>query len=79
MTGPITAQALTHPRPAVFLDRDGTLNHDSGYLYKFDGFRWIDQAPEALGRLKRAGLALAVITNQSGVSRKFYHNKDVLA
>ncbi|MDR1111184.1 MAG: D-glycero-beta-D-manno-heptose 1,7-bisphosphate 7-phosphatase [Deltaproteobacteria bacterium] len=65
------------PRPAVFIDRDGTLNHDSGYLYKFEDFRWIEGVPEALSRLKAAGLALAVVTNQSGVARGIYSLADV--
>jgi D-glycero-D-manno-heptose 1,7-bisphosphate phosphatase len=64
-------------RPAVFIDRDGTLNHDCGYLYKFENFRWIDMVPEALAILKKAGFALVVVTNQSGVARNFYSERDV--
>ncbi|MDR1545325.1 MAG: D-glycero-beta-D-manno-heptose 1,7-bisphosphate 7-phosphatase [Deltaproteobacteria bacterium] len=66
-------------RPAVLMDRDGTINHDVGYLWRWEDFRWIAGAPEALAALSRAGFALAVITNQSGVARGFYRDEDVLA
>ncbi|MDR2302730.1 MAG: D-glycero-beta-D-manno-heptose 1,7-bisphosphate 7-phosphatase [Deltaproteobacteria bacterium] len=65
-------------RPAVFMDRDGTLNHDESYIHKFEEFRWIDRVPEALAQLKRAGLALVVVTNQSGVNRGYYDRQDLL-
>ncbi|MDR2367390.1 MAG: D-glycero-beta-D-manno-heptose 1,7-bisphosphate 7-phosphatase [Deltaproteobacteria bacterium] len=71
-------EGATAPRPAVFIDRDGTLNRDNYYMYRFEDFRWIDGVPEALGRLKRAGLALAVVTNQSGINRNYYTERDVL-
>jgi D-glycero-D-manno-heptose 1,7-bisphosphate phosphatase len=61
------------------LDRDGTLNHDVGFLWRWEDFRWIDGAPEALARLKAAGLRIAVVTNQSGVARGHYSESDVLA
>ncbi|MDR1677686.1 MAG: D-glycero-beta-D-manno-heptose 1,7-bisphosphate 7-phosphatase [Deltaproteobacteria bacterium] len=64
-------------RSAVFLDRDGTLNHDKGFVYLFKDFIWIEDVTESLARLKKAGLVLVVITNQSGVNRKFYTHLDV--
>lgn len=54
---------------AVFLDRDGTLNHDPGYLSDAAQLRLIDGVPEALRLLKDAGYLLVVVSNQSGVGR----------
>lgn len=54
---------------AVFLDRDHTLNPDSGYIsdpQKFDLYPWV---PEELARLKAAGFLLIVVSNQSGIAR----------
>lgn len=59
-------------RPAVFLDRDGTLNHDAGYTVRPEDLRLIDGAADALGRLKAAGFLLVVVSNQSGIGRGFY-------
>ncbi len=60
------------PRPAVFLDRDGTLIHEAGYLSDPDGVRLLEGVPAALARLKAAGFALVVISNQAGVGRGYY-------
>ena len=59
-------------RPAVFLDRDGTINHDPGYTVDIEGFRLIEGAEAALRDLKRAGYLLIVVSNQSGVGRGYY-------
>ena len=60
-------------RPAIFLDRDGTLIHDRPgfYLRKLEQLRIYPFAFEALRRLKRAGYRLVVISNQSGVGRGY--------
>ncbi len=55
--------------PAVFLDRDGTLIDDPGYLRDPAAVRLLDGASDALGRLSAAGYRLVVITNQSGIGR----------
>ncbi len=55
----------------VFLDRDGTINEDVGYLDSPDGLVIIDGALEAIGLLKEAGLRVVIVTNQSGLSRGF--------
>lgn len=66
-----------HLRPAIFFDRDGTLNVDTGYLYKTEEFRWIEDAPAALRWANDHGYLTVVITNQSGVARGFYTEADV--
>lgn len=59
-------------RPAVFLDRDGTINHDLGYTIQPEAFHLIDGVRDALCRLKRAGYRLIVVTNQSGIGRGYF-------
>jgi UDP-glucose 4-epimerase len=56
-------------RKAVFLDRDGTINFDPGYLSGPEQMRLLPGVGEALGSLSRAGFALIVVSNQSGVGR----------
>jgi heptosyltransferase-2 len=53
----------------VFLDRDGTLNPDPGYIKSPDQFELFPGVPEALVKLKTAGARLIVLTNQSGIAR----------
>ncbi len=59
-------------RPAVFLDRDGTLIEDPGYLADPAGVRLLPGVPAALRRLEAAGYVRVVITNQSGIGRGRY-------
>lgn len=58
------------PKKAVFLDRDGTLNHDPGYINDVARFHLLPGVVEALARLSKAGYLLVVVSNQSGVARE---------
>lgn len=59
-------------RPALFLDRDGVLNEDRGYVSRWEDFAWIPGARAAVGAFNRAGWLVIVVTNQSGVGRGYY-------
>jgi len=56
----------------IFLDRDGTINIDKGYVYRVEDWQWTQAAPEALKLLQEAGFSLVVITNQSGIAHGLY-------
>lgn len=65
-------------RPAVFFDRDGVLNHDSGYTFETHKLEWIEGAREAVKAVNDAGYFAFVITNQSGVARGYYEEHHVV-
>jgi len=65
------------PRPVIFLDRDGTLNVDKGFVHRVADWEFTDRAPDALRELRDAGYALALVTNQSGVGRGYFTLDDV--
>jgi D-glycero-D-manno-heptose 1,7-bisphosphate phosphatase len=62
---------------AVFLDRDGTINVEVGYLSKPDDLRLIPGAARAVARLNDTGYIVVVVTNQSGVARGYFTEEDV--
>jgi len=64
---------------AVFLDRDGTINIDVGYLSDPGDFVFIRGAREAVETLKKKGFKIFVITNQSGVGRGYFSKEDLEA
>jgi len=61
---------------AVFLDRDGVINVDSGYVGDWDSFVFLPGVIEAMRALCDAGYALVIVTNQSGIGRGFYTEED---
>jgi len=59
-------------KPAVFLDRDGTMVHDAGYLSRIEDLQWYPYTIDAIRLLNRAGFLVIVATNQGGVGLGFY-------
>ena len=66
-------------KPAIFFDRDGVLNEDSGYVFEAGTLTWVDGAHAAVKAANDAGYFVFVITNQSGVARGFYEESHVEA
>jgi histidinol-phosphate phosphatase family protein len=71
------APSSLHSRPGILLDRDGTIIVDHGYVGSTDRVEFIEGAPEAIARFNRAGIPVAVVTNQAGVARGLYAIDDV--
>ena len=60
----------------VFLDRDGTINEEVSYLHKVEDFRFLPGVVEGMKRLYDSGFTLVVLTNQAGIGRGYYTEKD---
>lgn len=60
----------------IYLDRDGVINKDPGYIYKTEDFRFIDGVFEACHWFLKSGFEIIVITNQSGIGRGYYSLQD---
>jgi len=67
------------PRPAVFLDRDGTLIEEKDYLADPEGVKFVHGTFEALREMREAGFGLITVTNQSGIARGYYTEDDYRA
>ena len=67
----------TFKRKCVFLDRDGVINYDYGYVYKKKDFKWKKNVIPAIRLLNKNGYLVIVVSNQSGVGRGFYSVDDV--
>jgi D-glycero-D-manno-heptose 1,7-bisphosphate phosphatase len=62
----------TRTRPALFLDRDGTLNQDYGYTHRPEDLVWIPGAKDVIAKANRLGWYVFVVSNQAGVARGLY-------
>jgi len=65
-------QDFSRRRPAVFFDRDGTLNEDRGYPHKKEDLALIPGAAKAVHRFNAKGYLIIIITNQSGIARGYF-------
>ncbi|MBR4834089.1 MAG: HAD family hydrolase [Thermoguttaceae bacterium] len=64
------------PRKALFLDRDGTINVDYGYVYQKERFDFIDGVFELCRKARRLGYLIVIATNQSGIERGYFTEAD---
>ena len=60
---------------ALFLDRDGVINEDTGYVYDISNFKFRDGIFDVLHKFCELGYKLIVVTNQSGIGRGYYTQK----
>ena len=75
--GPTLKELDSPLQPGILLDRDGTIIVDHGYVGSIDRVEFIRGAPEAIAKFNRAGIPVAVVTNQAGVARGLYGVDDV--
>lgn len=75
--GPVASAPAARPRPGILLDRDGTIIVDHGYVGSVDRVEFIEGSAGAIARFNRAGIPVAVVTNQAGVARGLYGIDDV--
>lgn len=68
--------STTHRHKAVFLDRDGVINLDHGYIHQPELFDFIDGVFDACRHFQELGYLLVVVTNQSGIARGYYNEED---
>lgn len=64
-------------RPVIFLDRDGTINEEVHYLHRPEDLKVLPGVPQAVRRFREAGYLMVVITNQAGIGRGYYTEKDL--
>jgi D-glycero-D-manno-heptose 1,7-bisphosphate phosphatase len=67
---------MSGPRKAAFLDRDGVINVDSGYVGRWEDFKFAPDAIPLMQSLANEGYLLVVITNQSGIARGYFSEAD---
>ena len=70
------AEAAPAGRPALFLDRDGIINVDRGYVWRIDDVEFVDGIFDLAAAAHRLGYLVVVVTNQAGIGRGFYSETD---
>ena len=64
-------------KPAAFLDRDGVINKEKGFVHKISDFEWIKGSKESIKLLNKNNYYVFIVSNQSGIARGLYTEKDV--
>ncbi len=72
----LSSQSKTSNK-AVFLDRDGTINEDKGYVGRIEDFNFLPGVVKSLKKISDSEYKLIIITNQSGIGRGYFSDKDV--
>jgi len=67
-----------NPRRIAFLDRDGVINVDNGYVHKWEDIVFVEGVTTALCKLQSMGFTLIIVTNQSGIGRGLYAEEDFI-
>jgi len=75
----ISPRQSAQPKPIAFLDRDGILNMDTGYVHDTETAAIVDGAIEAVKLLNGSGFLVIVVSNQSGVARGYFNEASVIA
>ncbi|MEV9644133.1 D-glycero-beta-D-manno-heptose 1,7-bisphosphate 7-phosphatase [Aliarcobacter butzleri] len=68
----------TNKKKIIYLDRDGVINKDFGYVYEIDKFEFINGVFEACKYFINLGYEIIVVTNQSGIGRNYYTKEDFI-
>ena len=68
----------SYKRPAVFLDRDGTINYDNGYTHKFSEFKFRPYVLNGLKYLSKQKYLIFIVTNQAGIAKGKFKLSDLL-
>jgi D-glycero-D-manno-heptose 1,7-bisphosphate phosphatase len=61
---------------AIFLDRDGTINEDTGYTHKVEDLEFVNSAVQGLQRMQQLGYKLIIVTNQAGIAKGKFEEED---
>ncbi len=69
---------MSDKRKALFIDRDGTINYDSGYIHEPDKIKIYADAQNMIKNYKSLGYIIIIVTNQSGIGRKYFTEKDCI-